>query len=85
MFLLLSSSFNVLTFWISPPVVGFAQDNAVLYCIGDVNVNETEEQIRQMFGHLGGVPNTTVSYDTKLTIAGNVLLCCTLGRERCLY
>ena len=36
------------------------QDNAVLYCIGDLNVDETEEQIRQMFGHLGGVPDTTV-------------------------
>lgn len=38
----------------------FCQDNAVLYCIGDLNVDETEEQIRQMFGHLGGVPDRTV-------------------------
>lgn len=37
------------------------QDNAVLYCIGDLNVDDTEEQIRLMFGHLGGVPDTTVS------------------------
>ena len=32
----------------------------MLYCIGDLNVDDTEEQIRQMFGHLGGVPDTTV-------------------------
>eukprot|EP00903_Cladosiphon_okamuranus_P006624 g6470.t1 len=37
----------------------YRPDNAVLYCIGDLNVDETEEQIRQMFGHLGGVPDTT--------------------------
>ncbi|CAN0037602.1 unnamed protein product, partial [Ectocarpus fasciculatus] len=37
----------------------YRPDNAVLYCIGDLNVDETEDQIRQMFGHLGGVPDTT--------------------------
>lgn len=42
------------------PLVFLGQDNAVLYCIGDLNVDETEDQIRQMFGHLGGVPDTTV-------------------------
>lgn len=37
----------------------YRPDNAVLYCIGDLSVDDTEEQIRQMFGHLGGVPDTT--------------------------
>lgn len=48
----------------------FVQDNAVLYCIGDLNVDETEEQIRQMFGHLGGVPDTTVRQERKQRSAG---------------
>ncbi|CAM9843317.1 unnamed protein product [Pylaiella littoralis] len=43
----------------------YRPDNAVLYCIGDLNVDETEEQIRQMFGHLGGVPDTTEPMNLK--------------------